>query len=134
MMTYTHIYAHLGLYTTMPLYHKDNDEMYNTVYRMNTRGIMTKVMDCGHEGSEFELQLRYNFNFRTNTIGKCIKLPSYFSSYGLDSIIAVLPQGWHWITFEGWYAVKTKKPNPILFFNIFLLKVYLNEIFLLTQQ
>ena len=34
---------------------------------------MVKVMDCGIVISEFELQSRYNINFRTNTHGKGMK-------------------------------------------------------------
>ena len=34
------------------------------------RGVMVKAMDCGIEVSEFVLQSRYYFHFRTNTIRK----------------------------------------------------------------
>ena len=34
------------------------------------RGIMAKVLDCGAEVSEFELQSRNYVHFRTNTFGK----------------------------------------------------------------
>ena len=40
----------------------------------------------------------------------------YLSSYGLNSTPITLLQGcmWHWITHEGWYAIKTKKANQLL--------------------
>ena len=36
-------------------------------------GIVVKVLDCDIVVREFELELRYYFHFRTNTIGKGIK-------------------------------------------------------------
>ena len=36
-------------------------------------GVMAKVLDCGLEESEFELQSRYNVHFETNTIGTSMK-------------------------------------------------------------
>ena len=47
-----------------------------------------KVLDCGHEVSEFELQLRYYIHFRTNTLGKDMKT-LYPRIYGLNCIPAV---------------------------------------------
>ena len=38
--------------------------------RLCPRGLMVKTLDCGIVESEFELQSRYYFHFRTNTLGK----------------------------------------------------------------
>ena len=40
-----------------------------------TKGVMAKVLDCGLEVSEFELQSRYNVFFRTNTHWKSLNRP-----------------------------------------------------------
>ena len=40
--------------------------MHYTAIRESPRGVMVKVLDCGLEVSEFELQLRYYF--RTNSL------------------------------------------------------------------
>ena len=39
--------------------------------------------------------------------------PFITPNYGLKSVITVLLQGWFWdwITHEGWYAIKQRKPN-----------------------
>ena len=75
----------------------------------------------------------YYVHFRTNTLGKSMN-PLTPSSYGLNSITAVLLQGWLWyqITHKSWYALKQrntvhinlnsisfsyiKAPNPHLFY------------------
>ena len=69
---------------------------------------MANVLDYDHEICEFEFQPRNNIHFRTNTLRKGMKL-SYPSSYGLNSITAVL-EGWLWyyITHGGWYAIKQR--------------------------
>ena len=38
------------------------------------RGVMVKAIDCGIVVSGFELQSRYYVHFRTNTLGKDMKL------------------------------------------------------------
>ena len=80
------------------------------------------------EVSEFELELPYYFQFRTNNFGKAIE-PPYFPSYVLTSITitgfgikkltnvdiplnkgtfnwtsSVIGSLWHYITRDGWYA------------------------------
>ena len=52
---------------------------------------MAKILDCIIEVSVFELHLPYHVHFRTNTLGDT---SSYPSSYGLNSITAVLQEGW----------------------------------------
>ena len=54
-------------------------------------------------------QLLYYVRFLTNTLGERHE-PSYSSSYGLNSTTTVLLQVWlwHWITHEGWYAIKQR--------------------------
>ena len=59
-----------------------------------TRSVMANVLTSGLEVSEFELQSRYYVHFRTNTTGKGMNY--YSPSYGLNSITAILPQGWLW--------------------------------------
>ena len=49
---------------------------------------MVKAMVCEVAVSEFELQLRYYFHFRTNTNGERYE-PSYPTSYELNSTITV---------------------------------------------
>ena len=60
-----------------------------------SRGVMVKALDCGIVVSEFKLQSCYYVQFRTNTHGKGMNTP-YPPSYGLNSIIAVLLEGWLW--------------------------------------
>ena len=62
--------------------------------RKSPRDVMAKMMDCGHEVSEFELHSRYYGHFRTNNIE--IK-------YELNITTALLPQRrlWHKITHDG---------------------------------
>ena len=50
---------------------------------------MAKVLDCGHEVSEFKVQSCYYIYFWINVFGKGIQ-PSNPSSYELNSITAVL--------------------------------------------
>ena len=73
------------------------------------RGVMVKAIDCRIIVSEFEFQSCYYVHFRTNTLGKGIN-PPYPPIYGLNSIPAVLLEGWlwHWITNKGWYAIKQR--------------------------
>ena len=52
---------------------------------------MAKVLDCDLEVSK--LQLCYYVHFQTNTLGKGMNTPDS-TSYGLNSITAVLLQGW----------------------------------------
>ena len=51
-------------------------------------------------------------HFRTNALGERHESP-YPPNYGLNSITIVLLEGWlwHWITYEGWYAIKETEPN-----------------------
>ena len=57
---------------------------------------MVKVLDCGLEVSELELQ-SYNYvQFQTNTIGKGMNFLIPTPSYGLKSNTVVLLQGWLW--------------------------------------
>ena len=57
------------------------------------RGQMAKVLDCSLKVSEFELQLHYYIHFRINNFGERHEHP-FSPSFGLNSITAVLPQGW----------------------------------------
>ena len=57
----------------------------------NTHGVMAKVLDCSLEISEFELQSIYYVPFRTNTLGKNIKL-LYTPNSVLNGITAVLSE------------------------------------------
>ena len=47
-------------------------------------GEMVKVLGCGLEVSEFELQSRYYVHFRTNTHRKSIEPPYAHARYGLN--------------------------------------------------
>ena len=58
-------------------------------------GVMVKALACRILVSKFELQLRYYVRSRTNTLGKGMN-PPYPPSYGLNSITAVLLEGWLW--------------------------------------
>ena len=42
-------------------------------------GVMDNVLDCSLEVNEFELQLRYYFHFRTNTLRKDMNLLTLLS-------------------------------------------------------
>ena len=57
-----------------------------------TRGIIVKLLDCGHRVTEFELQYRYYVHVRTNTFGKFIELPYFPSLVWFRLICWVL---WH---------------------------------------
>ena len=46
-------------------------ELFDDI-RGYTQAVIIKVMDCGTEVSEFELQLCYYVHFRTNTLEKCM--------------------------------------------------------------
>ena len=77
--------------------------------------MMVKILDCSLEVNEFELYLRYNIPFQINPLTRGIE-PSYsVSSYGLNSITAVLLQGYirHYITHEDWYSIKTRSQNEV---------------------
>ena len=106
------------------------------------RGVMVKAVECGIVVSEFELQSRYYVHFQTNTLGKSLKKKKKKKkknppSYGLNNTTTVLLEGWiwHWITKEGWYAVK--KQRTTLCFYLFCLiekrnlevKIFENKIF-----
>ena len=55
--------------------------------------LVVKVLDCRIVVSEFKLQSRYYVHFWTNTLGKGMNL---FILPGLNSITAVLLEGWLW--------------------------------------
>ena len=82
----------------------------NQNYREVTQGVMTKVLDCGLEVNEFELQSSYCFHFWTNTLLKGMNPRILPPSYEWNSTTIVLLQGWLWyqITHEGWYAIKQR--------------------------
>ena len=61
----------------------------------NLCGVMAKVLDCGPKVSEFKCQSHYYVHFQMNTFGKGIETP-YSLSFGLNSITAILLQGWIW--------------------------------------
>ena len=58
---------------------------------------MVNVLDCGLEVNKLKLQLCYYINFQTDNFGKDMNfiIPPP-PSYGLNSITAVLLQGWFW--------------------------------------
>ena len=66
-------------------------------------GIMVKMLDCSLNVKEFVLQSHSYIHFQTNTLGKGMN-PLYPSSYGLNSITAVLLQGWL-CHHEGWDVI-----------------------------
>ena len=61
--------------------------LYPEARRKSPRGIMTKVLDCGLEISEFECYLQYYVHFQNKTHGKGMK-PLILPAMG--SIISVL--------------------------------------------
>ena len=63
------------------------------ISRVSFRGVMDKVLNCGLEVNEFQLQSRYYF--RTNILGKGMISP-LFPINRFNSITAVLLQGWLW--------------------------------------
>ena len=68
---------------------------FNNYREGSPLGIVANVLDCDIVVSEFEIQLRDYFYFRTNTLRKCINsfsLPT--PSYWLNCIPIVLLQGW----------------------------------------
>ena len=77
-------------------------------------GIMANVLDCNIIVKEFKLQSCYYIYFQTQEKYKITDYPS--PSYRLNSVTAVLLQGWlwHWITHQVWCTIKTKKPTIIL--------------------
>ena len=46
-------------------------------------GVMSKVLDCSPEASEFELQLCNYVHFRANTHGKSMNPPLYSPQLGI---------------------------------------------------
>ena len=73
---------------------------------------MVKAMDCGIVVSEFKQQSCYLHSVSDKYPWERYE-PPYPQSYGLNSTISVLLEGWLWhlITNKGLYAIKTKKPN-----------------------
>ena len=65
------------------------------------RGVMVKALDYESVVSEFELQLHY------------------FPSYRLNSITAVLLEGWLWHlrTYKSWYAIKQWNQTKLPMWN-----------------
>ena len=57
---------------------------------------MTKVLDYGLKVSKFQLQLCYYIHFQTNPFGKGMNPLIPTPNYRLNSITAVLLQGWLW--------------------------------------
>ena len=55
------------------------------------RGVMVKALDSGIEVSEFKLPSRYYHKYPWEKYD-----PPYPTSYGLNSITAVLKEGWIW--------------------------------------
>ena len=58
--------------------------------------VVVNVLDCDIVVSEFKLQSRYYVHFRANNLMKDMNPFNYFPppSYRLNSITAVLQQGW----------------------------------------
>ena len=57
--------------------------------------MVNNVLDSDIVVREFELQSRYNVHFRINTLGKGMNLLN-LPCTELNSITAVLLQGWFW--------------------------------------
>ena len=67
---------------------RHDDDIYIYIYK----SVMTKVVDCGLEASEFELHAPYYVHFRNNTLGKGMN-PFILPRKGLNSTTPVLLQG-----------------------------------------
>ena len=85
--------------------------------------------------SEFELQSHCYIHFRINKLGKDMNLFIPLSN-GLNSTLTVPLKGWvgHWITHEGWYAIKQRFQNIklidsslILFLGLYSSNLFCNS-------
>ena len=65
-------------------------------YRGCPHGVMVKAMDCKIVVSEFKLHLFYHVHFQINILMEMYEHP-YFLGYGLNSVTAVLLEGWLWL-------------------------------------
>ena len=72
-------------------------------------GIEGNMLDCDVVVNNSKIQSHYYIHFWANTLMKGIN-PLIPPSYGLNSTTTVLLEVWlwHWITQEGWYAVKQR--------------------------
>ena len=58
-------------------------KLHNAIYinggssklKESHRGVMARMLDCGFEESEFNLQSRYRVHFQTNTLEKPMNFP-----------------------------------------------------------
>ena len=61
--------------------------------RRRPREVKAEILDCGVDVSKFELPLRCNVLFRTNTYRKCMNSLIYPHEYVLISIPVVMLRG-----------------------------------------
>ena len=83
--------------------------------KRESRGKVPNVVDCELVLKEFKLKPHYKIHFQTSTLGKRMNSITPTTSYGLNSITAVLLQGWLWhkMTWEGWYAIKQRNQTNL---------------------
>ena len=60
------------------------------------RGVVASILDCNIIVSKYKFQLHYYVYFQTNKFGERHEPPYPLPSHGLNSITAVVLEGWLW--------------------------------------
>ena len=92
-------------------------------------GIVVNVLDCSIVISKFELKSHYFVHFQSNILGEGMDPLIHLCI--LNCITSILLQGWiwHWITPEGWYAIKHRTQTQNLMSDL-CLNLELSELLL----
>ena len=106
VLIYIYIHTHIYIYITIRL------RTYWSITYCPDMAIFVHILHTVAGRSPRGVMASTRVRAPVEPLGKVVNLV-ISPSYWLNRITTVLLQGWHWITHEGWYAIKQKNQPTI---------------------